>query len=236
MRLCPACEVTEARRAHLVRQVPLHCPCRQPRRSKPKAVKDERTSAVTADLVSELPRPWGSRISGAAPPPVCRLGMPPDDVSGKASRTPEDVCSGRRPCPGQEQGSSRGADAGTAHREAGRAKLPAAGPARAWQLVSHCRVAGRAAGPAPKGPDWRLSDPRRRRAAAYDAVLTVSRAPLRTIFSSLGTVLAVGTAVATIGLSQSAAAAVSSTFNSLLATEVVFVNSGSHAPVPPDLT
>ncbi len=70
----------------------------------------------------------------------------------------------------------------------------------------------------------------------YDAVLAVSRAPLRTVLSSMGTVLAVGTAVATIGLGESAAGAVSGTFNSLLATEVVFVNSGSTAPVLPDLT
>jgi putative ABC transport system permease protein len=72
--------------------------------------------------------------------------------------------------------------------------------------------------------------------AVGDALLAVSRAPLRTVLSSMGTVLAVGTAVATIGLSESAAGAVSGSFNALLATEVVFVNSGFHGPVPADLT
>jgi putative ABC transport system permease protein len=72
--------------------------------------------------------------------------------------------------------------------------------------------------------------------AIGDALLAVSRAPLRTALSSMGTVLAVGTAVATIGLSESAAGAVSGSFNTLLATEVVFVNTGYHGPVPADLT
>lgn len=76
----------------------------------------------------------------------------------------------------------------------------------------------------------------RARDAVRDAMLAVSRAPLRTVLSSTGTALAVGTAIATIGLSESAAGAVSSTFNVLLATTVVFTNSGYHGPSPPDLT
>ena len=88
---------------------------------------------------------------------------------------------------------------------------------------------------------WRLAEigviPSRLRArdAVHDAVLAVSRAPLRTVLSSVGTVLAVGTAVSTIGLSESAAGAVSGTFNSTLATEVVFVNGELHSSFPPDL-
>lgn len=71
--------------------------------------------------------------------------------------------------------------------------------------------------------------------ALRDAVLTVTRAPLRTVLASMGTVLAVATAIATIGLSESAAGAVSGTFDAQLATMVVFVDNGL-PPTPPDLT
>jgi putative ABC transport system permease protein len=71
--------------------------------------------------------------------------------------------------------------------------------------------------------------------AARDALLAVTRAPLRTVLTSMGTVLAVGTAIATIGLSNSAAGAVSGTFNALRATIVTFSDHGRYRR-PPDLT
>ncbi len=75
----------------------------------------------------------------------------------------------------------------------------------------------------------------RLRDAARDGALSVSRAPLRTMLASLGTALAIGTTIATIGLSESAAGAVSGTFNALQATTVTFTD--RHAgPNPPDLT
>src|SRR5215469_8569883 len=68
-----------------------------------------------------------------------------------------------------------------------------------------------------------------------EAVLAVTRAPVRTILTSMGTVLAVGTAIATIGLSDSAAGAVSNTFNALRATIVTFSDHDRYRR-PPDLT
>jgi len=73
------------------------------------------------------------------------------------------------------------------------------------------------------------------RDTARDALLAVTRAPLRTVLTSMGTVLAVGTAIATIGLSNSAAGAVSGTFDALRATIVTFSN-GHRYLSPPDLT
>jgi putative ABC transport system permease protein len=73
------------------------------------------------------------------------------------------------------------------------------------------------------------------RDAAREALLAVTRAPLRTVLTSTGTVLAVGTAIATIGLSDSAAGAVSGTFDALRATIVTFSNNNRFLR-PPDLT
>jgi putative ABC transport system permease protein len=73
------------------------------------------------------------------------------------------------------------------------------------------------------------------RDSVREAVIAVSRAPLRTVLTSMGTVLAVGTAIATIGLSDSAAGAVSKTFNALRATVVTFTNNRQYL-APPDLT
>lgn len=71
--------------------------------------------------------------------------------------------------------------------------------------------------------------------AARDALVAVTRSPLRTVLTSVGTVLAVGTAIATIGLSDSAAGAVSGTFDALRATIVTFSDS-NRVRTPPDLT
>ena len=68
-----------------------------------------------------------------------------------------------------------------------------------------------------------------------EALIAVTRAPVRTVLTSMGTVLAVGTAIATIGLSDSAAGAVSNTFNALRATIVTFSDSNQFQR-PPDLT
>lgn len=105
-------------------------------------------------------------------------------------------------------GRARGLRAGLERRRASAAALAAIGVER-----SHLTVAD----------------------AARDALLAVTRAPLRTVLTSMGTVLAVGTAIATIGLSDSAAGAVSGTFNALRATIVTF---SDHARFqrPPDLT
>lgn len=73
------------------------------------------------------------------------------------------------------------------------------------------------------------------RDAVREAVIAVARAPMRTVLTSMGTVLAVGTAIATIGLSDSAAGAVSKTFNALRATIVTFTDNSSYFR-PPDLT
>jgi putative ABC transport system permease protein len=73
------------------------------------------------------------------------------------------------------------------------------------------------------------------RDAVREAVMAVARAPMRTVLTSMGTVLAVGTAIATIGLSDSAAGAVSKTFNALRATVVTFSNNRQYFS-PPDLT
>ena len=73
------------------------------------------------------------------------------------------------------------------------------------------------------------------RDAWREALLAVTRAPLRTVLTSMGTVLAVGTAIATIGLSNSAAGAVSGTFDALRATIVTFSNNNRFLR-PPDLT
>lgn len=70
---------------------------------------------------------------------------------------------------------------------------------------------------------------------AREALLAVTRAPLRTVLTSMGTVLAVGTAIATIGLSSSAAGAVSGTFDALRATIVTFSDNNRYQS-PPDLT
>ena len=71
--------------------------------------------------------------------------------------------------------------------------------------------------------------------AAREALVAVTRSPLRTVLTSVGTVLAVGTAIATIGLSDSAAGAVSGTFDALRATIVTFSDNGRYRS-PPDLT
>ena len=71
--------------------------------------------------------------------------------------------------------------------------------------------------------------------AAREALVAVTRSPLRTVLTSVGTVLAVGTAIATIGLSNSAAGAVSGTFDALRATIVTF-SDGNRFRLPPDLT
>jgi len=71
--------------------------------------------------------------------------------------------------------------------------------------------------------------------AAREALVSVTRAPLRTVLTSVGTVLAVGTAIATIGLSDSAAGAVSGTFDALRATIVTFSDNNRFRS-PPDLT
>src|SRR5215468_6848559 len=71
--------------------------------------------------------------------------------------------------------------------------------------------------------------------AAREALVAVTRAPLRTVLTSVGTVLAVGTAISTIGLSDSAAGAVSGTFDALRATIVTFSNNNRFLR-PPDLT
>ena len=73
------------------------------------------------------------------------------------------------------------------------------------------------------------------RDASREALLAVTRAPLRTVLTSMGTVLAVGTAISTIGLSSSAAGAVSSTFDALRATIVTFSDNNRFLS-PPDLT
>jgi putative ABC transport system permease protein len=71
------------------------------------------------------------------------------------------------------------------------------------------------------------------RVAPYDvakeAFLSVSRAPVRSMLTSLGTVLAVATAIATIGLADSARGAVSGTFDALRATLVTFSDADPHA-------
>lgn len=73
----------------------------------------------------------------------------------------------------------------------------------------------------------------RSRLAARDVVreaaLTVTRAPVRSVLTSLGTALAVTTAIATIGLADSASGAVSSTFNALRSTLVSFTDSDPNA-------
>jgi putative ABC transport system permease protein len=68
-----------------------------------------------------------------------------------------------------------------------------------------------------------------------ESIVTLSRSPVRTMLNALGPALAIATATAVIGLSESAAGAVSNTFNALEATMVVFTNN-SPAPDPPDLT
>ena len=73
------------------------------------------------------------------------------------------------------------------------------------------------------------------RDAVHEALLAVTRAPLRTVLTSMGTVLAVGTAITTIGLSSSAAGAVSGTFDALRATIVTFSDNSRYLS-PPDLT
>lgn len=71
--------------------------------------------------------------------------------------------------------------------------------------------------------------------ATRDALTAVIRSPLRTVLTSTGTALAVGAAIATISLSDSASGAVSATFNALQATIVTFSDNNTN-PVPPDLT
>ncbi len=62
------------------------------------------------------------------------------------------------------------------------------------------------------------------RDALAEALTNITRTPSRTILTSLGTALAVGTAIATVGLAESASGAVSSTFNQLQATVVTFTD------------
>lgn len=65
--------------------------------------------------------------------------------------------------------------------------------------------------------------------AVRDAITSVARHPSRTILTALGTTLGVGAAVATIGLTGSASASVSSSFDALRATQVTFTDTK-----PPD--
>ncbi|POM25480.1 putative ABC transporter permease YknZ [Actinomadura rubteroloni] len=67
---------------------------------------------------------------------------------------------------------------------------------------------------------------------AREAFLSVSRAPVRSLLTSLGTVLAVATAIATIGLGDSARGAVSGTFDALRATLVTFSDTDPQAGEP----
>ena len=68
--------------------------------------------------------------------------------------------------------------------------------------------------------------------AIREATLNVSRSPLRTVLTSMGTVLAVGTAISTVGLADSASGAVSDSFNQLRATTVTFTdNSPQQLPL-----
>lgn len=60
--------------------------------------------------------------------------------------------------------------------------------------------------------------------AIRDAMMNVARHPSRTILTALGTMLGVGAAVATIGLTESASGSVSSSFNALSATQVTFTD------------
>jgi putative ABC transport system permease protein len=62
-----------------------------------------------------------------------------------------------------------------------------------------------------------------------ETVITVTRSPVRSILTSLGTVLAVATAVATIGLADSARGAVSGTFSAQSATLVTFTDADPQA-------
>lgn len=68
---------------------------------------------------------------------------------------------------------------------------------------------------------------------ALEALLTVARTPLRSVLTSLGTVLAIATAVATIGVGESGAEAVSATFNALRVTMVTFTASANGSGPPP---
>jgi putative ABC transport system permease protein len=68
--------------------------------------------------------------------------------------------------------------------------------------------------------------------ALREAFTNVSRAPLRTMVTSIGTALAVGTAVATVGLAESTKGAVSSTFNRQEATSVTFTDNDPQARRP----
>jgi putative ABC transport system permease protein len=63
--------------------------------------------------------------------------------------------------------------------------------------------------------------------AVRDAIMNVARHPSRTILTALGTTLGVGAAVATIGLTGSASASVSSSFDALDATQVTFTDTKS---------
>jgi putative ABC transport system permease protein len=60
--------------------------------------------------------------------------------------------------------------------------------------------------------------------AVRDAIMSVARHPSRTVLTALGTTLGVGAAVATIGLTASASASVSSSFDALRATQVTFTD------------
>ena len=66
----------------------------------------------------------------------------------------------------------------------------------------------------------------------HECAIGISASPARTILTSLGTVIGVAAVVTTLGLTESADGAVSSTFNSQLATQVSFqvVESGASTP------
>jgi len=70
----------------------------------------------------------------------------------------------------------------------------------------------------------------RLRDALREAITNVARSPLRTLLTSLGALLAVGTVVVILGLGDSAAGAVSGAFNQLRATTVTFSEQGTGKP------
>lgn len=71
----------------------------------------------------------------------------------------------------------------------------------------------------------------RARDAGRESLLTVTRRPARALLTALGTILGVGTLVATLGIAGTASHEVSSKFNALAATQVVVSDNGAgHIP------
>lgn len=69
-----------------------------------------------------------------------------------------------------------------------------------------------------------------------ESMLTIARRPARTAFCALGTVLGIAVFEATVGMSLSASASVSKTFNAQEATEVSFQETASSTGAPHVLT